>query len=160
MDINSVKRSSIDGMRLTTGRIEEVGARHRDQSFPPWGGGYLDNCTGPEVLEKKSRDPRLDELREAGIGNHWTTLADEIGYDAFIVVWRVLSNRADDSEDAHKLYIPKFNSFERYQRNRYILTLSSMGLTPKAIKDHVANELNEDLHVNHIHKLIRQNKEI
>lgn len=135
---------------------QQVGGRQSNPSPRPWGGRYLDICTLFEVSEKKSRDPRLDELREMGLNGFWRSLAEQIGYDAFMLVWAAMSDQASQCDDGHRLYIPSFESYLRYQRNRYILALANSGSRPKEIKQRVVEDLNEDIHEMHISRLVRQ----
>ena len=157
MDIKPVTRSSSDGTIVNNALLEGVGARHKDHFQSQEGGGYLDNCTDFEIFEKKSRDPRLDELDDMGVGGFWRDMANEIGFDAFMVVWERLSGQAASRDDGNRVYVPRFDAFMRYQRNRFLLSLASTGLKSKEIRVHVLSELNEDISVNHISRLIRQN---
>lgn len=157
MDTKDAKRSSNNRMIDDDVHDDEVGARHKGFAPPQGGGRYLDICTTFEVSEKNSRDPRIDELAEARIGNFWLSLAREIGFDAFIVVWNTLSSRAASGDDGHRVYVPKFDAFIRYQRNRLILSLANNGLKAKEIREHVQHELKEDISTQHIYKLIQQN---
>ncbi|PHS25942.1 MAG: hypothetical protein COA83_04580 [Methylophaga sp.] len=156
MDTKQVTRSSKREVVSHRHGQEGVGARHMDGNNHQWGGGYLDICTDLEVSKKNSRDPRLDELADMGIGGFWRSLADDIGFDAFMVVWNSLSCHASGGDDGHRVYIPRYDAFMRYQRNRMILSLSSTGLKARDIRERVISDLREHVSINHINKLIRQ----
>jgi hypothetical protein len=157
MNSKHVTRSSNNGMIDVDNDQARVGARHMDSCLSQWGGRYLDICTTSEISEKNSLDPRLDELEDARIGGFWLSLAREIGFDAFIIVWNTLSNRAANGDDGQRVYVPRYDAFIRYQRNRLIISLANNGLKAKAIREHVYTELNEHISTEHINKLIRQN---
>lgn len=156
MDDKPVTRSSNHGMNTGHTLAEGVGARHKATPNPAGGGGYLDIYTDCDVSEKKFSDPRLDELVDARIGGFWLSLANEIGFDAFLLVWQRLCDRASTSDDGHRVYVPRYDSFVRYQRNRFIVSLSNSGLKSKQIRERVLKDLNEEVSSDHINKLIRQ----
>jgi len=91
-----------------------------------------------------------------GLGAFWRGLAEQIGYDDFMLVWASLSEQATDGDDGHRVYIPRFDSYLRFQRNRYIVALASSGSKPREIKHRVQEDLNENVHEMHISKVIRQ----
>ena len=104
-----------------------VGARHKQSHLQQGGGGYLDVCTETKIqgLEKKPRDPRIDELKKAGVSWKWITLAETIGYDDFVVVWRMLTSLFEKPDDYMvRMVIPHAKKLERIQRNLFIQTLS------------------------------------
>ncbi len=151
-----VRRSSNTEMIANEVQCQGVGARHSDTRSLPRGGGYLDICTTFEVSEKKSRDPRISELHDMGISGFWRSLAEDIGFDAFLVVWESMSNQALNSDDGHRVYVPRYDAFMRYQRNRFIVALAGNGLKAKEIKEQVMHALGDDITTNHISRLIRQ----
>lgn len=156
MGSDKQKRSCLNGMEAMYDDLSGVGARHDGSATAEAGGGYLDICTDFKLPEKISRDPRIAELSKVGINGKWRGLASQIGFDAFIVVWNHLSMHAEDGDDGHRVYVPKFDLFMRYQRNRYILALSNDGHKPSEIQRIIAEELGESVHVMHICRLIRQ----
>lgn len=155
MDESLVKRSPDEGINLNSDHVQGVGARHKGPGAQLGGGGYLDNCTNSEILEKKSRDPRLDELDAVGINGFWRSLAQDIGYENFLVVWERLSDRADEGTDKHRVYIPQFSQFSRYQRNRLIQSLSKQGADEALIKSRISSSLGECISTAHIRRLVR-----
>jgi len=153
---NKQRRSSGDGVTETNQAAVRVGARHKDPFRQPQGGRYQDICTVFETSEKKSLDPRLDELKDMGLGIFWRQLAERIGYDEFMLVWAALSDQASEGDNGHRVYIPRFDSYMRFQRNRYIVALASSGSKTKEIRHRVQEDLNETVHEMHISKVIRQ----
>ena len=128
-----------------------VGGRQGTKMVRKGGGGYLDGRTSSELRA----DPRLRELAEIGLSATWLGLAQLLGYDQFVAVWRQLSAdpalRNDD--DQIELRLRPFRSYERYQRNRFIDTLVASGLRPSEIHAMVRSELGEDLSYRHIKRL-------
>ena len=106
-------------------------------------------------LAAATRGLRGDELAEIGLAGHWLEIAQIVGYDHFIAIWRLLSAdpalRNDDSQI--ELCLRPFRSYERYQRNRYIDTLVTAGLRPSLIIDMVRQDLGETLSPRHIRRL-------
>lgn len=138
-----------------------VGARQEATPYPLAGGGYLETCTAlkfsarPPETAKKNRDPRLDELQRIGLKRVWLDVAEEIGVDAFLAMWRILD--ADDSsrhkEGFLQIHLKLYRSFLRYQRNRYIEALAGQGYKPVEIQKSLARQLREPVSLRHISRL-------
>lgn len=137
-----------------------VGARQTAPAPSPRGGGYQETCTAPEFSARppriqKNRDPRLDELQKIGLKRVWLDVAEEIGVDAFLAMWRILD--ADDSsrhkEGFLQVHLKLYRSFLRYQRNRYIEALSALGYKPVEIQRSLARQLREPVSLRHISRL-------
>lgn len=128
-----------------------VGARQRRSTGRAGGGGYLNGCTPSELRA----DVRLRELAEIGLSATWLSVAQLLGYDQFVAMWRLLSSdpalRNDD--DQIELRLRPFRAFERYQRNRYIATLVQAGIKPSDIHAMVRQDLGEKLSYRHIKRL-------
>jgi hypothetical protein len=133
-----------------------VGGRQALSDPPQGGGGYLDECTPPEVAQ----DLRLRELQEIGLSSTWLSVARLLGYDAFVAMWRLLSSKPElrDDDDQIELRLRPFRSYERYQRNRYIDTLVAAGLKPIEIYAMVHSELGEKLSRRHIERLAQASR--
>lgn len=95
------------------------------------------------------------ELAEIGLSATWLSVAQLLGYDQFVAMWRLLSSdpglRNDD--DQIELRLRPFRAFERYQRNRYIATLVQAGIKPCEIHALVRADLGETLSYRHIKRL-------
>lgn len=111
----------------------EVGARHKKHHPPQERGGYPGVCTGSE---KSSSDPRLNELRDIGLAYHWLRVAETIGVDAFLDMWRVLDENnlgRVGLREPVRIRVPLFDRWTKHQRNCLIESLSSENLSPEAI---------------------------
>lgn len=108
--------------------------------------------------EKIARDPRLAELRKIGIKRIWLQVAERIGVDAFLEMWRILDD-CDERKKGAYLYIPTFSTFLRYQRNQFIRTLAGAGLPSAAIRDRVKRDLRERLSLRHVDRVAAGAKE-
>ena len=140
-----------------TSHAQGVGARPTSNHLRLERGGYLDICTGFEspvgAAEKNARDPRIDELREMGLGYHWIQAAERIGFSAFLELWQTLDEQL--AGDARRdVYVPQFRAFRAYQRNRFIRALSDEGLSPKEIRSRLQAELRESPSIRHILRVI------
>jgi hypothetical protein len=132
-------------------RARGVGGRRARPAAGAGGGGYLNGRTTAELRQ----DVRLRELAEIGLTSTWLAVADLLGYDAFVGLWRLLSSdqnlRNDDNQI--ELRLRPFSAYERYQRNRYIDTLVASGIKPSQIHQMVRQQLGEKLSYRHIKRL-------
>ena len=143
-----------------------VGGRQAIQAPPPGGGGYPDICRTTKFPRLATnfgahlRDPRLDELVRMGLQHHWLNVAEAIGVDAFLVMWRTL-----DAEDGLQrdppgagllLRLRRYESYQRFQRNRFIESLHADGLSSEQIRQRVASTIGEELSERHIDRLRKQ----
>lgn len=125
------------------------------------GGGYQDICNvlnfDPST-EPKKRDPRLEELRQMGLQRMWLDVAEEIGVDALLKMWRILDQDKSSIGDDGRLLVPlrSYSTYIRYQRNRYIESLAGMGMKPREIQQKLNAQLCEQISIRHISRLITQ----
>lgn len=150
----------ISGMVLDRQKPCHVGGRQGRGATPAVGGGYLETCTvlkfsarPPEA--KKNRDPRMDELERMGLPRVWLDVAEEIGIDPFLSMWRILD--ADPSmrhkEGFLQINLKLYRSYLRYQRNRYIEALAARGYKPIEIQRELSRQLCESVSLRHISRL-------
>lgn len=136
---------------------EGVGGRQGAVSTPSRGGGYLDTCTEKKApVGGTGADPRIDELRAIGLPRAWIQVADLVGYDLFMGLWKILDNEAP-CRPFH-IKVPPFSKWQRYQRNRYIIALDSEGLKPREIQTRVRRELRENITLRHIWRIVAEGK--
>lgn len=136
-----------------------AGARRAGDAGPAGGGGYRNICGSENVrAAAPNRDPRLSELEKVGLPRLWLAVAERVGFDAWLDVWRMLSaDRARDREEGG-LRMPKLRDFEaylRFQRNRYIEALARQGAEPAEIRKLVEKNLGERLDESHVERLVR-----
>ena len=107
---------------------------------------------------QKKRDPRLDELNQMGLQRVWLVIAERIGVDNMLVMWRILDSDPSSIGDDGRLLVPirSYSTFLRYQRNRYIESLNSLGLKPIEIQKKLKDQLCEQISIRHISRLIQQ----
>lgn len=144
-----------------------VGARHGDQGDHGPGGEYLNNCDlsnfsnpAPAPGEKKRRDPRLDELEKIGLPAVWLRIADRVGFDAWLDIWRMLSEDESVRHDGGAR-LPKlrcYSAYSRYQRNRYIEALDAQGTPPRMIQEAVRKNLGEYLDITNIVRISKRSR--
>ncbi|MBK6556068.1 MAG: hypothetical protein IPG16_02260 [Comamonadaceae bacterium] len=145
-----------------------VGARQGGPQPPMAGGEYLNDCTLPNFstfehapgAEKKRSDPRFCELEKIGIPGVWLRIAERVGFDTFLDLWRMLS---EDDRVRHDggARLPKlrcYSAYSRYQRNQYIRSLAAQGTPPNLIQEALRRQLNECLHLTNIIRIANKAK--
>lgn len=139
------------------GLPQGVGGRQAAPPLPAGGGGYLDICTVFKFRAadgQKKRDPRLDELISMGLPRTWLQVAEAIGIDAFLAMWRILD--ADESlheDNMVQAHLRPYRSYLRFQRNRYIETLASLRVPCATIREMLKRQLGEEISERHIFNL-------
>lgn len=130
------------------------GARHGPPPPSLPRGGYQDECSGSEFAVRAA-DVRLVELRRSGVGKAWMAVAEAIGYEAFLVVWQVLDGLPEVADDRHRVYVPRWPSFLRFQRNLLVRTLAQTGASPEQIQAEVLREVGEMMSRTHVRRLVK-----
>lgn len=136
---------------------EGVGGRQATARVPGGGGAYLDECTIPDVWERA----KIRELADMGLPRLWLKIAVAIGYDDFMAMWRILDAEPEawtECESMLRPYLRRFDSFRRFQRNRFVEALTAQGLSHDEIIHVVADELGENLSVRHIKRLAERGR--
>ncbi len=152
------KRSTMDELSTNGPRRPGVGGRQRPLHPPPRGGGYLNNCNASEV-----RDPRLDDLAAAHMPAALLRIAERIGVDAFLEVWRELDKSEDLPRTDNGMILLRFRPYKSwltYQRNRYILALHDAGRRPSQIKQALLDSYNIVLTPRHITRIIKSQADV
>lgn len=129
------------------------------------GGGYLGSRTAPNVVALVSpafdeRRATMDELRAMGMLAVWLDVAEIVGPAAFLRVWERLDREYGFQEagagEPLRLRLRRFSSYLRYQRNRYIESLASMGLSAPEIQRRIQADLGESVGHSHISRIAQQ----
>lgn len=134
--------------------MQGVGAWHGHDPATAGGGGYLDECTPLQLWD----DAKFRELAAMGLPQVWLDVARDIGYEAFMRVWRRLDAATEllsDSESMIEVKLRRHASFQRFQRNRFIEALVDMGLQASEIRDRVARDIGDNLTLRHIQRIAR-----
>jgi len=154
------KRNSVHGMISTApgGSDDQtgVGARHRESQPPAGVGGYLDICSISDsgfMANLRKNDPRIKSLRDMKIGTTWIEIAEDIGFENFMAVWRRLGQ-----DESTRIRMPPYTKWVRYQRNQFIKQLASEGYRSEQIKRRVKRELCEDVSLRHIARILEKSK--
>lgn len=134
-----------------------VGARQAQEHEPGRGGGYLYECTTPQVWE----DVKFRELADMGLPLIWLEVARAIGYDSFLKMWQLLDaeyERRDNSDGRMiELELRRYRSFRRFQRNRFIESLAPL-MDNETIQLRVRVELGENLSLHHVRRLANRRR--
>lgn len=157
------KRNSEGGTAPLSGACDGaaggVGGRQGTPPTPLGGGGYLDECSVLNFRARgaeKKRDPRLDELVRLGLQRVWLDVAEAIGVDRFLAMWRILDTGFQaTADDAGRMLVPmrSYRTYLKFQRNRYIETLAGMGYNAQQIRDKLRSQLCETISLRHIYRL-------
>jgi hypothetical protein len=157
-----------------------VEARHGHGHGQLGGGGYLNGCTSSEAAKGASKkfarfskvaasgenrtlpvDSResalLDELDAMGLSRVMLQVAHAIGFDAFMVMWRILDGANEaiaDNDSGIYIRLQRLSAYKRYQRNRFIEALAAMGLSHPEISRSVKRDLGEKVSDRHIWRLM------
>ena len=148
-----------------------VGGRHGLGSVLAGGGEYLNNCalqnfsvSNPTPDKKNAggrpRDPRFCELEKIGIPSVWLRIAERVGFDTFLDIWRMLS---DDESVRHDggARLPKlrcYSAYSRYQRNKYICSLAEQGMPAGVIQEALRKNLREYLDITNVQRIAKRVK--
>lgn len=97
----------------------------------------------------------MRELSEIGLASHWLAIAEIVGYEPFLALWRRLSSdpALRDDDNQIELRLRPFRAFERYQRNRYIETLVATGLQHRQVHEMLVRDLGERLSYRQVKRL-------
>lgn len=133
-----------------------VGARQSSRRVPGRGGGYLPARTPSKFRADPRLDPRLDEFRTMGLQAGLLRIAETIGHDAFLAMWRLIDMEPAFRTDKGDLEVRlrPFRSYLRFQRNRYIETLYAQGKSLAEIRELVKLNLCEHISARHIRRLV------
>lgn len=160
------KRHSEQGIAGLSGQGEAdeqgVGARQGDLPLPPRGGGYLHICTGLNFCARAPRgdDPRIGELRRMGLPRWALAVAERLGVDSLLELWRIMD--ADPTSHGKEgrlvVTIRLYRSFLRFQRNRFIEALATTGSPPAEIQRRVQRQLGERISIETVRRISGQRR--
>lgn len=136
-----------------------VGGRQGRCTTLPGGGGYLQSCTGFKLATeggKKNRDPRLDELHDMGLHYIWKKVANEIGVDAFLAMWRVLDaeEQLHDPRGHLEITMRRYKAYRRFQRNKFIFQMASQKISLEEIHKRLLNQENEFVSIRQLKRIL------
>lgn len=135
--------------------LQGVGARQEETSTHQEGGEYPDICTDHKSPMREGCsgvDPRIREIEQMGVSRIWLDVAKAIGVDEFLKMWEILDTRGATGP-RERFYIPRFSTYLRFQRNRYIESLAADGVPVASIRRKVNIELCEQLSHRHVSRL-------
>ncbi|WP_169741334.1 hypothetical protein [Andreprevotia chitinilytica] len=90
-------------------------------------------------------------------------IAERIGVDAFLEVWRELDKSEDLPRTDNGMILLRFRPYKSwltYQRNRYILALHDAGRRPSQIKQALLDSYNIVLTPRHITRIIKSQADV
>lgn len=140
-----------------------VGGRQPIDPLLARGGGYQDICTISKPSFRGSEDPRIDFLKKIGLSDLWIEIAEVIGFDDFIYIWRILDRdnigAPSEARATNRVRVPGFNRFHKFLRNKLILQLSQSGKKPAEIKAKLHSLLRENISARHVVRIIQSGQD-
>lgn len=150
-----------------------VGGRQAIGHGTAGGGGYLNECTPPECRQRPAKknfadfsansqlDPReaalLSELDAMGLSRVMLQIAQTIGFDNFMAMWRILDGSYEamaDNDSGIYIRLQRLSAYKRFQRNRFIEAMAAMGMSQPEISRSVTRDLGEKVSDRHIWRLM------
>lgn len=122
---------------LEEGVNSGVGVRQGQMDMFQEGGRYLDNCTDfkvelrAPVCEKTARF--FEDIRGMKLPPIWKAAAEILDPDLFLELWQLLDSHIDTTDD-RRLYVPKFGTYEKHQRNLMIHSMKDIGVKSSEIQ--------------------------
>jgi hypothetical protein len=98
----------------------------------------------------------LAELQAFGLGQRWVRIAEAIGAEAFLRMWRILDEEnlaAPAGRDQARIRVPMLISYLRFRRNQRVRELAAEDLSAKEIRQALLREGCEPVSVRHINRL-------
>lgn len=134
---------------------EGVGGRQESTPCRCGGGGYQNIYPVLNFQPKngqKKRDLRLDDLHKLGLPPVWLSVADAIGADAFLEMWRILDakGKLTDGGSMIEAKLRPYRSYLRFQRNSYIKALKAIEMSPQQIRKALEKQMSERLSITRI----------
>ncbi len=158
-ELRSGTAAQADLAALEGATVPGVGARQGDLFTAEGGGGDLNECTTSKLLE----GAKIRELADMGLPAIWIRIAEAIGYDHFLDMWRILDTAAElreirrsENESMIEVQLRRYSSFRRFQRNRWVEELARARLPPAVIQKAVKDRLGEKLDRSHIRKIAKR----
>ncbi|TCS35843.1 hypothetical protein EDC30_109142 [Paucimonas lemoignei] len=100
-----------------------------------------------------------------GLADYWLQVAEYLGVDAFLGMWRILdANRNNipqakrNGGDSMSPILRPYSGYLRFQKNRFVEQLAAQGLKPKEIQQRVQQQLCENISIVHIWRLSNKNR--
>ncbi|MGE0358617.1 MAG: hypothetical protein AB7P08_17075 [Burkholderiales bacterium] len=92
-----------------------------------------------------------------GLQAYWIEVAETIGVDAFLAMWRILDREPsvwlEPAGSGSLIPLRRYDSYRRFLRNRYIECLHEGGLSIEEIRARVAEQIGDSLTERHIYRL-------
>ncbi|MFZ4285586.1 hypothetical protein [Variovorax sp. HJSM1_2] len=92
-----------------------------------------------------------------GLSRVVLAVAEELGFEAFMRVWRVLDSAPELlSDNGYTLIVrmPRLRAYQRFQRNRLVETMAAMGYSQREVQKKVSEQLGEKISDRHTRRLM------
>ena len=101
-------------------------------------------------------DPRFAILAEIGMHQRWIRLAEMIGMEAFLTMWKLLDEDETRAGTSLLFSMPRLVRYLRYCRNATILELHGKGRDIQEIQHFVTTRFGEVISNRHIARIIER----
>lgn len=91
-----------------------------------------------------------------GLRRTFIDIAEQIGFDNFMTVWRLLDDDptfVEQGPSGLRVVMRRFSAWERYQRNRYMEALFKAGLSDDEVLERLQLQLRENLTKRHVERI-------
>ena len=95
-----------------------------------------------------------DILKEAGVSDPWLEVAELIGQENFISMWKRLSEDAGRGSPV-RVFLPKFSTYSTRIRNLYIKSMAERGMKSREILNQIKYEQGTVPSLRHIQRIIK-----
>lgn len=157
MQHETEKRSRTSGTPGPDEPRQRVGGRQDGTGLAVEGGGYQDICSQKECAvgaqKNRARDPRLDELAAAGLGQHWQDIAELVGYDQWMQVWGILL--AASLDERGRICVPHPTRLVQQQRHALIHAMVADGHDLTSIQRVVLQKYRQTISIRQLRRITK-----
>ncbi len=93
-------------------------------------------------------------LKDAGLSDFWIEIAEDMGQEKFLSMWKKLSENSTPGVSI-QVRLPKFERYERYRRDRYIRYLYERGMSKLKIMAQLQYEHGKAPGLRQIHRIAK-----
>jgi len=160
------RRSSVSKVNRKQEHQAAVGARQIRPNSSGGVSGYQDECTAANNSNnsnsgkhnREHHDPRIGELIENGLSWRLVAVAEAIGYDSFIMLWRVTTTVFSDPDRPYSVRVtmPSINRLKTIERNRLIMTMASSRMNVDLIRNEVVRITGRNISERQVYRILRK----
>jgi hypothetical protein len=89
-----------------------------------------------------------------GLRPIWIKVADAVGFDAFLTMWRTMSENEDLLDERNRVTIASFATYLRFQRNQVIRSLASEHPDARTLREELKRTHKIDLSLSAVMRVL------